>query len=468
MRCYTKSIAELRDMHKNNQIELEPPYQRKPAWKTKQRRLLLSSLFDGIPVPALIFYKYFRKDKAKDVYDVLDGKQRLETILHFIGRINLEEEDKLGVEFKNPKTGREDYLYFDDLSLKKVNKEYENILEKFWQYPIPIIEYEGDLSDIFGRNVASKEVFVRINSTGSPLKKQEIRHAIWSGPFFELGSILERKYKKLFMKWKIISKADIDRYLFHEFILELCTTCFEGNFTDKRKQLDELLSQHKWNKREINNIGKQFNKIISWIKEIFKQIVPDDDNGIRFTRFKNKSDFYSLFVVLLKLEQKGYVSADKKTNKIAGKFLLAFSKHTQSLDMKYSGKSITNIRLSEQEKRLAPYINSTRHATDSKRNREIRDSYLSSILKDGFFLKVKDSKRNFDKNVKDILWAELIERTDHPKCPNPTNNKKCKKVLAYEDAQVDHKYPWSKGGSSKRIENAQLLCSSCNSSKGNR
>ena len=462
MKCCTKTISEIRMMFKNKQLELDPPYQRKPAWKPKQRRLLLSSLFNGIPIPALIFHKHFRRDKAKDVYDVLDGKQRLETILHFIGEVAIPDVDKLRVEFKNQKANKKDYLYFDDLHLKRVNKEYENILDKFWQYPIPIIEYEGDLSDIFGQNVASKEVFVMINSTGSPLKKHEIRHALWSCSFFELGSALERKYKNLFLKWRIISKTDIDRYLFHEFILELCTACFEGNYSDRRKKLVELLSQHKWSKQEINRIHKRFNKVILWIKEIF----PDD--GIKVTRFKNKSDFYSLFVVLQKLEQKGYVIDDKKSNKIAGRFLLTFSKQTQKLDNKYSGKIITDIKLSEHEKQLAPYINSSRQATDSKRHREIRDTYLSSVLKDGFFYKTKDSKRNFDKNVKDILWIELIEKVDKPKCPNPTNNSKCKKYLIYEDAQVDHKHPWSKGGSSKKIENAQLLCSSCNSSKGNK
>lgn len=38
----------------------------------------------------------------------------------------------------------------------------------------------------------------------------------------------------------------------------------------------------------------------------------------------------------------------------------------------------------------------------------VRGIYLMSILKDGFFLKVKDAKRTFDQNVKDILWIELI------------------------------------------------------------
>jgi 5-methylcytosine-specific restriction endonuclease McrA len=449
-------------MFDNNVIELNPPYQRKSAWKPKQRRLLLASLFNGIPIPALIFHKHFRSDKAYEVYDVLDGKQRLETIFHFIERLKIKGVERLWVEFKNPKNDKEDYLYFSQLKSKKVNNEYEYVLEKFWQYPIPIIEYEEELTDIFGRNVASKEVFVRINSTGSPLKKQEIRHALWSGPFFELGSVLEKKYKKLFLNWKIISKVDIDRYLFHEFILELCTACFNGDYSDRRRKLDELLSQHKWNKKEISKVQKDFNMIIAWIKDIF----PDD--SIKFTRFRNKSDFYSLFVVLFKLLQKGYVVTDNQSNKIAGKFLLTFSKQTQKLDTKYSGKGAIEIKLSQHEKQLALYIDSTRQANDTKAHREIRDSYLWSVLKDGLFLKSKDSKRTFDPTVKDILWVELIEKSQKPKCPYARKNIiKCKKWLTYEDCQVDHRYPWNKGGPTK-IENAQLLCSSCNSSKGDK
>ena len=185
MKSHAITIAELRDRYKNKQIELEPPYQRKPAWKRKQRLLLLSSLFNGIPIPALIFHKHFNEQSQKLIYDVLDGKQRIETILHFIELKTLRDEDTLRVEFVNPQTNKKDYLYYNELVSKKVNEEYENILEKFWTYELPVIEYEGELSDIFGRNVSTKDVFVRINSTGSPLKLHEIRHANRSGPFFD-------------------------------------------------------------------------------------------------------------------------------------------------------------------------------------------------------------------------------------------------------------------------------------------
>lgn len=458
MQCYELTISNLRDRFKNNQINLDPPYQRKPAWKAKQRLLLLSSLFNGIPIPALIFHKRFNTKSKKEVYDVLDGKQRVETILHFIEQIEISGEDALWVEFINPNTEKKDYLFYADLKSRKVNKEYGSILEKFWSYKMPIIEYEGDLYDFFGRNVSSKEVFVRINSTGSSLKKHEIRHAKYAGLFFELGNELERRYSNLFVNvWKVNSRSDLDRYLFHEFLLELCTAVHFGSYTDRRKKLDVLLSGYQWTQKEVNSVKSSFVKIVNWIKDIFP------DGSLRVTRFKNKSDFYSLFVVLLSLLNRNYVTSDRKSNRTLGKFLLSVSKQVQKLDPEI--KAYKTPRLSSSEQKLLQYVISTRQATDSLKNREFRHKFLMESVKDGFILRKKDSKRTFDSNVKGLLWTELLERYKKPKCPNPFNNPKCKKYLSAEDAEVDHLHPWSKGGVTK-LENARLICSSCNSSKG--
>ena len=109
------TIADLQAMYKK--LELNPPYQRRPVWKTKQRQLLLASIFNGIPIPALIFHK--QKIGKKEVYNVLDGKQRIETILHFIEAIDILGEENWTIKVnKNAEETVNSYIY--RFKIKKV------------------------------------------------------------------------------------------------------------------------------------------------------------------------------------------------------------------------------------------------------------------------------------------------------------------------------------------------------------
>lgn len=64
-----------------------------------------------------------------------------------------------------------------------------------------------------------------------------------------------------------------------------------------------------------------------------------------------------------------------------------------------------------------------------------------------------DPKRTFTSDVKDSLFARS------QKCC------KCNSVKSYNELEVDHILAWSKGGRTN-LQNAQLLCKSCNTSKG--
>lgn len=63
------------------QFEMSPPYQRASVWTLDQRRALIRSLLEGVPVG--VVYVNYRSEMDPRVY-VVDGKQRLETILGFL------------------------------------------------------------------------------------------------------------------------------------------------------------------------------------------------------------------------------------------------------------------------------------------------------------------------------------------------------------------------------------------------
>ena len=68
-------------IHQNGQLDLEPPYQRRSAWTLKDRKYFLDTIFRNYPCPAIFLHKEICKDTGKINYHVVDGKQRLETIL---------------------------------------------------------------------------------------------------------------------------------------------------------------------------------------------------------------------------------------------------------------------------------------------------------------------------------------------------------------------------------------------------
>lgn len=74
-----------------------------------------------------------------------------------------------------------------------------------------------------------------------------------------------------------------------------------------------------------------------------------------------------------------------------------------------------------------------------------------------------DSKRFFTRDDKKHLIENLEQGKSKGKrvCPN------CKKEFTFDELEIDHIKPWSKGGATT-LSNAQLLCKSCNVKKSNK
>ena len=146
-----RTINDLVLIFKNRQLNLHPGFQRKSVWSLRDRRRLIQSIISNYPLPSI--FLYCRNHRGGIVYDVIDGKQRLETILMFtgIGRFKRDRfETKLDLG---------DGLDWYDWSRIRRNHAARH---QFESYKIQTVEVTGDLSDIV-------DLFVRINSTGKRL-----------------------------------------------------------------------------------------------------------------------------------------------------------------------------------------------------------------------------------------------------------------------------------------------------------
>jgi hypothetical protein len=70
---------------KSGSLELNPNFQRRPVWKKGAKSYLIDTILRGLPIP-IIFLRDLPSDlkKLKAVRDVVDGQQRIRTILSFI------------------------------------------------------------------------------------------------------------------------------------------------------------------------------------------------------------------------------------------------------------------------------------------------------------------------------------------------------------------------------------------------
>lgn len=77
---YVMSIGEIMNLYKNKEIDLHPRFQRFFRWTDSQKTRLIESIMLGIPIPAI-----FVAQRDDGVWDVIDGLQRLSSILQFAG-----------------------------------------------------------------------------------------------------------------------------------------------------------------------------------------------------------------------------------------------------------------------------------------------------------------------------------------------------------------------------------------------
>src|SRR6266851_269300 len=67
---------------KRGNIQLDPRFQRRDAWKRDRKSRFIESLIVGLPIPQIVLAES-KRDRGKFI--VLDGKQRLLSIMQFWG-----------------------------------------------------------------------------------------------------------------------------------------------------------------------------------------------------------------------------------------------------------------------------------------------------------------------------------------------------------------------------------------------
>ena len=152
------SLRNMIDLIAEGSLDLAPEFQRLQVWKEVQRAQLIESILLQIPLPAF----YFAED-AEGMLQVVDGVQRLSTIYDFVSGGNSGKGGfpLNGLEYLADVKGK----LFDDLPNLWKRRIYNTQIVAHVIAPTtpPDVMYD---------------IFRRINTGGTPLTGQEIRHCV--------------------------------------------------------------------------------------------------------------------------------------------------------------------------------------------------------------------------------------------------------------------------------------------------
>lgn len=153
------SLRQIMDMIDDGELDLAPDFQRRKVWKQREKSRLIESILLRIPLPAF----YFSAD-SDGTLRVVDGLQRLSTVHDFVRGGT---DKKGGFELS-------DLEYLE----KELNGKRHVDLDSSWARPIGTTQIAVNVIDPQTPRKVKFDIFKRINTGGTPLNGQEIRHCM--------------------------------------------------------------------------------------------------------------------------------------------------------------------------------------------------------------------------------------------------------------------------------------------------
>lgn len=209
---YDMSVGELINLYKDAELQINPAYQRLFRWDTTRKTRFIESILLGLPLPPIFVYQ-----QSDGVWELIDGLQRLSTILEFVGALR----DQNGNPV--PPLRLEGTQFLPSLADKQWEAHAAGVVEgigpsqqiqfKRARMRVEILKQESDTQ-------AKYELFQRLNTGGINLAEQEVRNSVgfMIDPTFQ-NWLVTRAEQQFFLNTVVQTDAAKERQSHVELVL---------------------------------------------------------------------------------------------------------------------------------------------------------------------------------------------------------------------------------------------------------
>ena len=285
-------------------LDIRPPYQREFVYREKERNAVISTVMKGFPLNVMYWVK-----NPDGTFEVMDGQQRTISLCQYANG---------------------DFSWGElDLGAKYFHRQPEDVQRRFLDYELMVYFCEGEPSEKI-------DWFKVINIAGLKLTAQEMRNAVYSGPwvadakrYFSKQGCVAQKIGSPYLN----GSADRQEYL--ETAIEWIIQGGGGHGAARPtdKAMEDYMAIHQGD-GEATELWLHFQKVINWAQTIFPKY-RREMKGLEWGRFY--SEFGAKQFNPKELErQVAVLMADREVQKKGGiyEYLLSGGTRKEKLNLR--------------------------------------------------------------------------------------------------------------------------------------
>lgn len=409
------SLREFLSMKNDGELILQPEYQRNFVASEQISSRLVESILLDVPIPVI-----YLAEEQDGNFSVIDGQQRLTSFISF-----LEGKFPDGRPFKL--SGLKVIKELNRKQFFELGEEHKKKIRSTTIHSI-IIKKESNPDIKF-------EIFERLNTGSIKLNEDEIRNTVYRGNFVSL--LAELSENETFHK--LVRKDNLKKRMIYRGMILRFLSLSERSYINYKSSMKQFCNKELRDNRNLspgkqNDFKNRFQHCVDLVNTVFgenafRRYIPGDEKE------SGKWAKTQINMALFDLQMIGFVN---------------YSKNDILSNADAIREELLSLMINNQLfQSLIGYKTSD---TDNVKKRfKIYMDMLEGIVGDNTF-----KQRNFPYSIKEELFNE-----------NPYCAISGQRILAIEDAEVDHVIPFSKGGKTEK-SNAQLLLRYFNRAKGNK